>query len=104
MADYPANAAGPVYWPEPKDPDDVKDYGFDWALELAGDSPDDTISSYTVTVSSGLTRDSDSRTGAVITAWLSGGTAGREYNVLCRVVTANGRTLDRTGIVRVRTR
>jgi hypothetical protein len=75
-----------------KDPQAVKDYQLDWTAWLAGD----TVSSHTVTVEAGLTKDSDSRALGVVTVWLSGGTKGRTYKVTCRVVTTNGRTDERT--------
>jgi len=76
-----------------KDPDAVLDYAFDWTDWLA-DS--ETISSHTVTVPSGLTKDSDSESDGVVTAWLSGGTAGTSYDVACKIVTSDGRTDERT--------
>lgn len=92
-------ATGPdgfPYWV--KDPDAAKDYQVDWTAWLAGDS----ISSYTVTAQSGLTKDSDSRSGAVVTVWLSGGMLGRTYLVTVRVVTSGGRTDERSFNIIVR--
>lgn len=74
-----------------KDPDAVLDYQFDWTTWLNGD----TISSYTVTVD-GVTLDSDSNTTTAVTAWVSGGTAGAVATVACEIVTAGGRTDERT--------
>jgi len=76
-----------------KDPDAVLDYQWDWATWLP---TGDTIASATVTSDIGLTVDSDSNTATAVTAWLSGGTVGESYDVTCRVVTADGRTDDRT--------
>lgn len=76
-----------------KDPDAVLDYQWDWATWLP---TGDTIASATVTSDIGLTVDSASNTATVVTAWLSGGTVGESYDVTCRVVTADGRTDDRT--------
>ena len=76
-----------------KDPDAVLDYQWNWATWLP---TGDTIASATVTAETGLTVDSDSNTATVVTAWLSGGTVGESYDVTCRVVTADGRTDDRT--------
>lgn len=84
---------GPHGFPQwEKDPSAVKDYSVDWAAWLAGD----TISSYTVVVQAGLTKDSDSRNVGVVTVWLSGGVAGKTYSVVNRIVTTNGRTEERT--------
>ena len=99
MADYPVNGSSPVFFEAPKDPSDVKEYAFDWTDALADDS--DTISSHTITVEAGLTKDSDTEASGVVTVWLSGGAAGECYDVTCQVVTAAGRTLEYTGIVRV---
>ena len=76
-----------------KDPDAVLDYQWDWATWLpAGD----TITSATVTAETGLTVSGKTNTTTVVASWLSGGIVGESYNVTCRVVTADGRTDDRT--------
>ena len=82
-------------WPD-KDPADVLDYGLDWSEQLALVSPADTISSATWTVPAGLTAGAQFVVGGVATTWLSGGTAGTDYTVTCRIVTAGGRTLERS--------
>ena len=92
-----------------KDPDSVLDYKFDFAGLTNGNGDCDwlesgeTISSRTVTVSSGLTKDSDSitDTNTSVTVWLSGGTAGNVYTVACKVTTSLGRTVERTITIRV---
>lgn len=82
-----------------KDPDAVLDYKWDWSswLESA-----ETISSTTVTADSGLTVDSSSITDSStsVTAWLSGGTTNRTYDVVCHIVTSVDREDDRTIIIR----
>lgn len=83
-----------------KDPDEVLDYTFDWSTWLNGD----TIASDTVTVDTGLTKDSDSNDTDSVTVWLSGGTAGTAYKVSSKIVTAAGRTAERTIIITVRER
>lgn len=82
-----------------KDPSDVLDYTFDWTNVLA---TGETISSYTVTPDTGLTKDSDSQASGVITYWLSGGTADSLYNVVCKIVTSAGRTVERTATFTVK--
>jgi hypothetical protein len=68
-----------------KDPDAVLDYTFDWTEWLAGD----TITSYTITVPSGITKNSDSEVSTgKIQMFLSGGTAGVTYPVACKISTA----------------
>ena len=85
-----------------KDPEAVLDYTFDW-----NDTTDpwlatgETISSYTVTVPTGITKDSDSHASGVITVWLSGGTAGTTYRVECKIVTSAGRTDERSTWIKV---
>lgn len=82
-----------------KDPDAVLDYPFDWATDWLADS--ETISTHTVTATTGITVDSDSETGGVVTVWLSGGEAGTTYTVACKIVTNQGRIDERTITVRV---
>ena len=84
-----------------KDPDAVLDFAFDWSSWLA---ESETINTYTVTVESGLTKDSDSQADGKVTVWLSGGTAGNWYTVACRIVTSAGRTDERTMRIRVEDR
>ena len=84
-----------------KDPDAVLDYAFDWNTWLASG---ETISSRVVTADTGLTKVSDSESSGIVTAWLSGGTAGTSYNVACKIVTSDGRTEERSITVLVRER
>ena len=82
-----------------KDPNAVLDYQWNWAEWL----PDgDAIVTATVTADTGLTVASSSRASTAVIAWLSGGTAGNSYGVLCRITTAQGRTDDRTITINVR--
>ncbi len=83
-----------------KDPNAVLDYTWDWEDWLDSD----TISSSSVTVQTGLTADSDTNTTTTATVWLSSGTLGEDYEVTNRIVTAGGRTEDRTIIIMVRER
>lgn len=79
-----------------KDPDAVLDYQHDWEDWLGSD----TISSASWIVDSGLTEDSSTNTSTATTIWLSAGTAAEKvltrYKVVSRIVTAGGRTNDRT--------
>lgn len=96
----------------PKDPDAVLDYKFDWKAETNGNGDSDwlasgeTISTRTVTVDSGITKDSDALTdtNTSVTVWLSGGTDGADYEVACKIVTSASRTDERTAKVPVRER
>ncbi len=75
-----------------KDPDAVKDYTIKWAKWLNTD----TISTSTWIADSGITVDSDTNDTDSATAWLSSGTEGNTYTVTNRIVTAAGRTEDRS--------
>lgn len=92
----------------------VLDYKFDWKAltngSLGGTSDwlatAETISSFTITASSGITVDSSalSDTNTSVTVWLSGGTTGNDYTVACRIVTSAGRTDERTITIQCRPR
>ena len=75
-----------------KDPGAVLDYVVDWSVWLGTD----TIATSTWTVGTGLTQASASNTTTMATCWLSGGTAGQSYSATNRIVTAGGRTDERT--------
>jgi hypothetical protein len=87
---------------DPKDPDETEFYYMDWAAKLS--PTDDTISTSSWVVQSGLTGTNDAiLAGSLKTRiTLSGGTSGGDYACRNTVVTSGGRTLQRTGIVRVR--
>ena len=90
-----------------KDPQAVLDYKFDWnAADRDGNkwlATGETISTRTVTVAGGITKDSDSITdsGKSVTVWLSGGTAGSAYLITCQIVTSAGRTDERSFLANV---
>ncbi|WP_148310928.1 phage fiber-tail adaptor protein [Nocardia brasiliensis] len=86
-----------------KDPEANLDYRFVWGQgrpteRVPGEVPwlDDgeTISSFEVTVPAGLTIESQEATddSSAVLVWLSGGTAGTEYEVRCRITTSASRT------------
>ncbi|WP_432112857.1 hypothetical protein [Streptomyces sp. S1] len=81
-----------------KDPQAVLDWAFNWSRWL---SEDESISSATVTVDAGLTKDSQSNDTGTVTVWLSGGTLGVTYKVACRITTNQGRTDERTIGIRI---
>lgn len=87
-----------------KDPEAVLDYRADWSKWLAKADPNDTIVSSSWSVPSGITQDSASFTTTTTTIWLSGGTAGRSYDVRNRITTAGGRVDDRTIRINVQER
>lgn len=84
-----------------KDPNAVLDYEFDWSVWL---DVGETISSHTVTVTGGIVKDSSANSTTAVTAWISGGTAGTDGTVSCRIVTSAGRTDDRTITLRLQER
>lgn len=93
-------------WPV-KDPDEVKDYGFDWAHDDYG-SPGliagDTLASSTWIVPVGIVKNSDIFTAeGLTTIWISGGTDKTSYTLTNRVTTTGGRTYDRSVILPVKT-
>lgn len=81
-----------------KDPDEVLDYIRDWSALLDGD----TISTSTWTADDGITVDSSSNTTTTATIWLSGGTVNQNYSVVNRIVTAGGRTHEKTLTFKIR--
>jgi len=82
-----------------KDPSAVLDYQINWATWLDGDS----ILGSSWIVPSDLTEVSSSHTATTATIWLSGGML-ISYEVTNRIVTAGGRTDDRTIIIKVEQR
>lgn len=84
---------------QPKDPAAVLEYGLDWSAWLNGDA----ILSHAVTAS-GVTVDSSDAADGVVTAWLSGGTAGTQAQITFSITTTGGRTDERTLLLRVRDR
>ena len=87
-----------------KDPGATLDYSFDWTDWLdAGEA----IATYAVTVD-GVTLDSQSRDGAVVTGWVSGGTAGPGVvaSITCEITTdaLPSRTDQRTIYLKIRER
>jgi hypothetical protein len=87
-----------------KDPSDVTDWAIDFAAELALSTPADTIASAVWTVPAGLTAGVQQVNGSVASVFLSGGTAGSDYVVACRITTAGGRTIERSARLFVRDR
>lgn len=81
-----------------KDPNAVLDWLFDWSDWLA---VAETITAATITVDAGLTKDSSTNTTTCVTVWLSGGTVGVEYAVVCHITTNQGRQDDRSLRIRV---
>lgn len=82
-----------------KDPDATEDFGFNWADYLGADTiSTSSWTAYTTgwDATSEITIDSDAETTTTTTVWLSSGTKGKSYYLTNRIVTAGGRTVDRT--------
>jgi len=84
-----------------KDPDAVLDYTVDWSDWLA---TSEVISTSAWSVGAGITQDSSVKTDTTAIVWLSGGTAGTDYQATNRITTDGGRTDDRTITIMVRER
>lgn len=92
-----------IKW-QPKDPDEVDDRTILWRRRMA--TSDYIISSEWTPLDEGyeLVVDSDQFTTNTTTVWLAGGLVGTTYRFLNRVRTNDGRTLDETAKIAVRTR
>ena len=93
-----------------KDPADVLDYTVHFAGSTTLSEQTDwlaageTVLTNTVTVPTGITLDSKSITDSStsITAWISGGTAGEEYEIGYKAVTSDARTIERSIVIFVK--
>lgn len=82
-----------------KDPEAKLDYVVDWSAWLEPDA--DTIATSEWDAPDGLTVESEAATNSRATVWLSGGTEGSVYPVVNSIVTAAGRTDERTIYIHV---
>lgn len=84
----------------PKDPDDIRDFGVDWTLDIG----DNTITSSTWTVVSGdVVIETHSWSDTSTTVRLSGGSVGKQ-SLLNRVVLSDDEQFDQTCILTVKER
>ena len=106
----------------PKDSNSIEAYFIVWcdpsglntgAAADHGELQGATIATATWTVPTGITKDSSNQNSVTIhgiiypintvcTIWLSGGTDGADYDLLCRITTSDSRTLDKTITISVR--
>lgn len=93
--------ARPLVWPA-KDPNEVEDYGIDFTDRLGCDMI--ASATWSLATPAGLTVASSEFCGPVASATFSGGTEGLKGKALCRLVTTNGRTLDDTAQLPIRSR
>lgn len=109
-----------TYWPDKKAAS-VEPFFMVWcdedgtnsgAVADAGELQGATISTVVWTVPTGITKDSDNKLSVTIagivyavntvaTIWLSGGTAGTEYELVCTITTSDSRTLVKSVTLRV---
>ncbi len=74
-------------------------YGYDFVDDLAGA---ETISSTSVTATSGLTVDADTSTGTEVKGSFSGGTNGADYKMTFQATTSIGRIREISHTLHVR--
>lgn len=85
-----------------KDPASVLDFTHDWASYLqAAETISTSAWAASPTTASPLTVDSDTETTTTATVWLSGGLLGQVYRVVNTITTNQGRTEERTIVVRM---
>lgn len=86
-----------------KDPSAVLDYKWDWSSWLAAG---ETITTADVDLPpDGLTLDREvGHDTTSVTAWLAGGTVGKNYRVTAHITTSAGREDDRSLTIKVRDR
>jgi len=89
-----------------KDPRDIRDYAFDWTLELPTGV---TVSSAVWTVlnpgsTSPLTVDTSALVSPIATVRLSGGVAGVKYDVQCEATLSDGQRINRKTTLTVKDR
>lgn len=83
----------PLYWPS-KDANEVVEYAVDFSDRL-GRHDYLTSATFSLTTAAGLAIDSSDHDGkSTATVVLSAGTEGGKAEILCRVVTNDGNTLD----------
>jgi hypothetical protein len=95
-----------------KDPVENLDYMWDWApltSEQPGADSDwlqsgEIIVSHTITTTPGITFSNDLHTDTQVQVWLSGGTVGTSYIIVCLILTNHGRTSVRRITIKIQER
>lgn len=86
-------------WEAPKDPEEIRDFGVNWAADLGSL----TISTSTWSVVSGtVVIDSDTNTNTTTTVRLSGGTLGETCVLTNHVTLSDGQELEQSGKLHIR--
>ncbi len=86
-------------WPF-KDPDELLDYEIKWGERLGTDTI--ATSTWTIVTTGSLTKTSQSDDAQNTIVWLSGGLIGENYEILNRIVTDGGRTMDQTVFLKIK--
>lgn len=85
-----------------KDPTAVLDYAMDWATWLG---TAENISTYAITPDSSLiTVSTHAQSSGVVTAWLTGGSAGSNHTIAIRIETDASRVDERSFMLKIRNR
>lgn len=84
-----------------KDPNAVLDYSIDWSTWPLQTGETISTSTWTAGETGAPTIGAHSIDGTTTVVWLSGGTVGSTYSVVNRIITNQGRTEERTLLVRV---
>lgn len=91
-------------WRSPKDPDEIIDFQVDWSARL---EEGETIvtSTWAITGSDSVLTEEDSEIDDESTViWLSSGTLGVRYLLTNRITTSDGRTMDQSGYLKIRSK
>lgn len=80
-----------------KTPDEILDYGWDWASWLGGD----TIQASVWVIDAGLAVPAQGNDSASATLWAGAGSLGARYKCANRITTAGGRTAARTFYIEI---
>lgn len=91
-----------LMWPA-KDPDEVLDYVVNWEDRLV---TDETISTslFFIDSYSGVSVQITTNNRKTATVWLTGGSPGKTAEILNRITTSSGRTMDETVLLPIRIR
>jgi hypothetical protein len=87
-------------WPS-KDPDETLDYAIDWSDRLP---IEDLIAQSIWTVPAGLTETRSEFAGQQSVVWLSGGSESQSCSLTNTITTAQGRVLQQTVRIRIKSR
>jgi hypothetical protein len=85
-----------------KDPQEVDFFNIDFTDQIpSGDAIASIVSVFVAVGDAALLLDQFAFSGLVVSGRWRGGTLGREYTITARVITSAGRTLDKSGRVRI---